>query len=410
MSEIHKHTFDNGLHLLAQQVQGAKSLAISILMPAGVSMESEDNQGSASLLEELICRGAGELKSREHSDALDQLGVQRGTDAGISYFRVGATLIGSKVEESLPLITDMVRKPRFDDECFAPSQDLCLQALEALEDDHSHMTSILLREKHYPSPYNRNAMGSAEYIKRGTIDDVKRFWQRTFVPNGATIAFAGDFDWASIKDQTEGLLGDWTGKAEHPSDEGNGVMGYSHHEAKTQQVQIGLAYNAIPEIHPDSMLQQAALAILSGGMSCRLFTEVREKRGLCYSVGARYGANKTRGTVLAYAGTTTQRAQETLDVLISELRRMADGVTESEFKRAIVGMKTRIVMSGQSTGSRAGAISADQLVYGYPRTLESLVEKVSQINFDELNAFIKKNPPGDMTVVTTGPEALKVNG
>ena len=141
-------------------------------------------------------------------------------------------------------------------------------------------------------------------------------------------------------------------------------------------------------------------------MSGRLFTEVREKRGLCYAVYAAYASHKRIGAMLAYAGTTAARAQETLDVLEGELRKLSLGVDESEFRRAIVGMKSRLVMQGESTGARAGAIAGDQVVLGRPRTLEELTERVDHVTFERLNEYLKNHPPGAMTTVTIGPSPL----
>jgi predicted Zn-dependent peptidase len=158
------------------------------------------------------------------------------------------------------------------------------------------------------------------------------------------------------------------------------------------------------------MLQRAAVAVLSGGMSGRLFTEVREKRGLCYAVFSRYAADQHRGMVLAYAGTTTARAQETLDVLVGELRRLSDGVRRDEFDRAVVGMKSHLIMQGESTPARSGALAADQAVRGRPRSLDELAKEVDALDFDQLNRFVATHRPGEMTTVTIGPAALKLPG
>ena len=142
-------------------------------------------------------------------------------------------------------------------------------------------------------------------------------------------------------------------------------------------------------------------------MAGRLFAEVREKRGLCYSVYATYAAGRERGAVFGYAGTTPPRAQQTLDVMVGELRRLSDGVDESEFQRAIVGMKSRLVMQGESTGARAGSLATDQYVLGRPRGLDELATRVDGVTHEALNAFLREHPPGEMTVTTIGPDPLK---
>ena len=168
------------------------------------------------------------------------------------------------------------------------------------------------------------------------------------------------------------------------------------------------ALAAIPDTDERSILQRMATAVLSAGTASRLFTEVREKRGLCYSVSASYAGMKDRGAVLAYAGTKTERAQETLDVMLEEIHKLHDGVTQDELDRARIGMKSRLVMQGESTGSRASAIAADLYVHGRPRTLDQLADRVDSATLDKVNAYLAENKPGPMTLATIGPQPLVV--
>lgn len=408
MSRIHSHRLDNGVCLVAEEVPGAQSLAMNVLLPAGVICEPVGKQGVATILSEMICRGAGDLDSRAHSDALDRLGIQRGTSVDSVHLRINATMIGSKVGKALPLILDMVRCPRLDREALEPTRDLALQDLEALEDEPQQKAFVRLREHHYPRPFNRNPMGEREHLEAMKAGDVKSYWKKMFVPEGTILSFAGRFDFEEIKALVGRHLEDWRGRSEATGPGDRDAGGYRHEHADSTQMHIGVAYDGVLETDNDSVLQRAATAVLSGGMSGRLFTEVRERHGLCYSVFASYAASRHLGVILSYAGTTAPRAQQTLDILIAELRRLSDGITEAEFQRAVVGMKSRLVMQGESTGARAGAIAFDQYTYGRPRSLDELTRRIDAVTLDRVNAFVASHRPGAMTVVTIGPNALVV--
>jgi predicted Zn-dependent peptidase len=151
-----------------------------------------------------------------------------------------------------------------------------------------------------------------------------------------------------------------------------------------------------------------AIECLSGGMSGRLFTEVREKRGLCYSVGASYASLKEIGSILGYAGTSNDRAQATLDCFIAELHRLSQGVSKEELDRAKIGLKASIIMSGESTGARAGAIAHDYFMRGRIRPLEELAAAIDGVTVDQVNEYLKKNKPGPFTIVIVGPKELKL--
>ncbi len=409
MTQISEHTYENGVRLVAEHVPGAQSLAMTALTPAGVASEPAGRQGVAAVLAEMICRGAGERDARAHSDALDQLGVQRRTNVESEHLRLGATMLGVRLHDALPLLMDMIRRPRLADASLEPSRDLAIQSIDALEDEPQQKVFDEIRRRHFPAPFGRSPYGERDDLARLTAEQVRGFRQQAMTPGRTILGFAGHFEWEALKNLVGTLIADWSGKSDEPREEAPAARGYTHHTAESAQVHIGLAYDAVPEPDERSMLQRAAASVLSGGMSGRLFTEVREKRGLCYAVGARYAATRDRGAMLAYAGTTTPRAQETLDVLTAELRRISAGIEQDEFERALVGMKSSLVMQGESTGARANAVATDQYVYGRPRTLDELIEKVDAITLDDLNAFVAANCAGDMTVVTIGPSPLELS-
>jgi predicted Zn-dependent peptidase len=185
--------------------------------------------------------------------------------------------------------------------------------------------------------------------------------------------------------------------------------GRHHHEdQKSEQTHIGIAYPSIEETHPDYYVVRMAIEILSGGMSGRLFTEVREKRALCYSVWAGYSSLKSAGCVMGYAGTSNDRAQATLDCFVHELHRLSEGVTAEELARAKTGLKAATIMQGESTSARAGAIAHDWFMRGRLRTLDEIKSAIDSVTVDQVNAYLKKNKAGPFTIVTVGPKELKL--
>ncbi len=407
MQEIHCQQLPNGLTLLAEPMPGVRSLAMSLLTPAGVSRQPGEQQGVAPLLAELVGRGAGGRSSRQFSEALDTLGVHRSTSTGNRHLRFGATLIGDNLDAALPLLLDQALSPNLDADELEPARDLCLQEIMALDDDPQRRAMIRLRQQHFPEPFGRPNDGVAKHLQALTLDDARAFWQAGVVPGGSILAFAGQVDWPKLVDRVSALTADWQGAVDEIEPTADPPRGYTHLEADTEQVHIGIGYDAPADPDAQSMLQRAAVSVLSGGMSSRLFTEVREKRGLCYSVYASYAGMRDRGAVLGYAGTTVPRAQETLVVFIAELRRLSQGVEADELQRALVGIKARLVMQGESSGARAGAIAADQYVHGRPRTLDEMAGRVDAVTLDDVNRFVADRAVKDLTIVTIGPKALQ---
>jgi predicted Zn-dependent peptidase len=269
---------------------------------------------------------------------------------------------------------------------------------------------IKLREWHFPSPFGRNTMGEKDQLEKLTIDASKTDWQRRYRARNAILALAGNIDFGEAKERVEKTFGDWqAGEAvaiQQTPPPGN----YRHEPQQSEQTHIGLAYPSLPETHGDYYTLRLAMEVLSGGMSGRLFTEVREKRGLVYNVWAGYSSLKGSGSILGYAGTSNERAQATLDTFIAELFRLQEGVTAAELERAKTGLKASTIMQGESSSARAGAIAHDFFMRGRIRTLDEIKAAIDGVSLEQVNAFLKGNPPGPFTVVIVGPKELKLPG
>jgi predicted Zn-dependent peptidase len=403
-----QHTFPNGLTLLGEKMPGMQSAAMTLLLPAGSSTDPVDRLGSATVLSDLVLRGAGPRDSRQLTDYLDSLGLQRSSSVGIHHTRFSAAALSEKVMEGLPVYSDIVRRAHLPQPGFEAARDLALQALEGLEDDPRGKLLVKLREWHFPSPYGRSSMGKKENLEKLTVDLAKADYSRRYHARDSIIAVAGNIDFNRIRGDIEKQFGDWNGTAP-PSLEIMPPPGNFHHEKQdSEQTHIGIAYPSIPETHDDYYTVRLGMEVLSGGMSGRLFTEIREKRGLVYNVWAGYSSLKGQGSILGYAGTSNDRAQATLETFITELHRFSEGVTKEELDRAKTGLKAATIMQGESTSARAGAIAHDFFMRGRIRTLDEIKNAIDAVSLDRVNAYLKNNKPGPFTIVTVGPKELKV--
>ncbi len=403
-----QHTFPNGLTLLAEQMPGVQSAAMTFLVPAGAATDPVDRSGSATVLSELVLRGAGRRDSRALTDYLDRLGLQRSSSVGVHHTRFGCAALASKVIQGLEVYADIVRRPHLPESGFEAARDLALQALAGIEDEPRQKLMIKLREWHLPSPYGRNAMGQEDHLAKLTAELAKVDHSRRYHARDSILSVAGHIDFNAVREEVEKQFGEWDGQTEPPIEVLPPPGNYHHEEQKSEQTHIGIAYPSVTETSPDYYTARLAVEILSGGMSGRLFTEVREKRGLCYSVWAGYSSLKGQGSILGYAGTSNERAQATLDCFVSELYRLEKGVTPAELERAKTGLKASTIMQGESTSARAGAIAHDFFIRGRIRTLEEIKDAIDGVTVDRVNDYLKQNQAGPFTIVTVGPRELKL--
>lgn len=401
------HTYPNGLSLVSERVSGVQSVSLRCLIPAGAVFEDIHNLGASSVCAEMLMRGAGDLDSRQQADAFDRAGALRDIDNSIRYMQLTLTTLGHRLNEAIPLLMDMVLAPRMASESFEPARELALQGVASLADDPQQRAALAARKRHLPSPYNRDTLGTQEGLVSLTHTKLSDWWQNHALPNGSLIAVAGDVDHDQLIELLAPVVSSWSGSMKMPMPQSDSARGYGHLEDDSSQVQIMIVHDAPHEGHDDAVLEKLTIAVLSGGMSGRLFTEVREKRGLCYAVSSGYRADKDRGVVTNYVGTTPERAQESLDVLHEQLIQINSGdVTQEELTRALTGLKSRLIFAGESTRARAASIAADQINLGRVRTLEEVVDKLSAVSLDQLNAYLRRRSLGKLTVQTLGPSAL----
>jgi predicted Zn-dependent peptidase len=414
LSAIEQHTFPNGLVLVAEVMPAVQSAAFSLLLPAGAAYEGATglnlSGGAATMAAEWISRGAGPRDSRELLTALDNLGVSHAESAQTLHTSLAVATLGRNLVPALEIFADMVLRPHLDDDEVEPIRALCLQNLRSLEDDPGSKVIYELRRRHFPDPWGRPSPGTAEGVAALTPAQIRQFLQKTYRPNGAILGVAGAIDWHQLRDTVGRLFGDWTPQPEPQVPERPGGPARDHILRETQQIQIALAYPSATVSSPEYYRARAAAAILGGYSSARLFTEVREKRGLCYSVYATYEGQLTRAAILCYAGTSADRAQQTMDVMLAEIKRLGcEGVALHELDTMRAGLKSSLIMAQESSMSRSGSLATDWYFLGRVRPIEEIAAELDALTPESVSAYAQRlAKQGDMTILTLGPTALNL--
>jgi predicted Zn-dependent peptidase len=405
---VYQHTFDNGLTLLAERMEHVGSAALNFLVPAGCAYDPPDQLGIASVLSDLITRGAGPRNSRELTLALDNLGLDRDESVGAMHMRFWGATLARNLPAALEIYADILRRPHLPNEEMDAVKALAFQDLQSLEDEPRQKVLIELRQRHYPPPLGHDRRGTVTGIENLTVKRIQSHYRRLFHPRGTILSVAGNIDWNSLRAQVDRLFGDWEGGEEPTLRPGSAASKRGHIAKETTQTQIALAYASVPIGEPDYYAAMGAVNVLSGGMSARLFTEVREKRGLCYTVWASYQTFKDRASVLCYAGTTNERAQETLDVTLGELRRLQEGIEPEEVERVQAGLKSALIMQEESTSARAGTLASDWYYLGRVRSFDEIQAAIDSLTPEGIVHHLRRCPPREFTIVTLGPKPLQI--
>ena len=402
---IFSHTYPNGLVLLAEPMNWLQSAAFTFLTPAGCIHDPADRAGLSSFTCEMAIRGAGPRDSHQFVLDLDNLGVERSESVSNAHTSYSGATLAENLPQALGIYADVLRRPHLPEDQLEAGRLAMLQELRAVEDEPAQKVMIELRRRHYPEPWGRPSQGEQKALEATAIADIRGQFERYYRPNGTILGIAGRLDWPRLKDLVGELLGDWQpgqpdGIAESPA-----AGRYQHLAYDSHQTQIGIAYPSVPYRDPDYFQAWGAVGVLSGGMSARLFTEVRERRGLCYSIYATIHTLLDRGAVFCYAGTGADRAQQTLDVTLGELKRLAQGIEEHEIQRLKARIKSALVMQQESSSAQSAALCRDWYHLGYARTLDEVGRLIDGLSSGSINAYLAEHRPAEFTVVTLGSHA-----
>ncbi len=403
---FHVKELGNGMTLLGQEMDGVASAAMTLLIPAGAAYDPDELGGAAAVIAEWLLRGAGRRDTRRLNDALDSLGCRHDESAHSEHIQFTASQLGTNLHPVLEIYADILRRPHLGPEAFESCRSLIAQDLQVLEDQPAQKCNIVLRERFYPRPLGRCVYGSAETLGAMSTDNLRAHAEKSLTPRGAILAVAGAVKWDQFASHAENLFGDW-------SSPGGGEISprpqppSTHHIHKdSAQVHIGLAHRAAVISDEQYYPARVAQTVLSGGMSSRLFTEVREKRGLVYHVSTRYHSLKNHAGMLTYAATVPEKTDETFRVTTGELRRMGQDIQSREMDRAKTQLKSALVMQGESTSARADALAGDWYHLGRLRTLEEISRAVENVTAGDLARYAESYPPDNFTILTIGPRRI----
>ncbi len=402
------HQFENGFTLVAQPMPWLASAAFAMSLPAGCRYDAADRVGTASFASEMVQRGCGDLDSRQFIEQLQLLGVDYSSSVSNYHSWFGGAMKATELHDTLSIYRDVVRTPHLPESQFEDGRMVCLQEIMAMEDDLSRKTLREVRLRHYGDPNGRGPDGTVDSISAMTYQQVADFVKNVYQPKGCILAVAGKIDFEALRDHVAELFADWTAGETPQAAESVPTRGVYHMPFDSEQTHIALACPGVAYTHEDFYTHRAAIGVLSDGLSSRLFHEVREKRGLCYTVFASCNSVGKEGSVIAYSGTSSARAQETLDVLVAELQRLREGILPEELARLKVQFRSNLVMQQESCRSRAGSIASDWYHLGRVRDIDEINGIISGLTVEAINEFLVDHYPRNFDLVTLGPSPLEL--
>ncbi|HCA38296.1 MAG: pitrilysin family protein [Phycisphaerales bacterium] len=400
---IATHTLQNGLQLAVEQVDAAASASIHLLVPAGSMRDTDATDGIAALFLEMLFRGTNSLKNKELTHAFDCAGMQRNGSVGARFLHLTATTTADGVEQAIRLLLSVVMEPSFPDSQLEASREGCLQSLAHLADDPAEEVGFFLRNRHLSRPFHRSGLGTLDGLTGITTDDLKTRLAECVVPEGSILSVVGGIDAGECLDIVGRLSGTWAGSAAPAPTSKPAPLGRRLIERPTSQVHLSMAWDAPPAGDKAAVLERLVCGSLGGTTSGRLFTEVRQRRSLCYSIGTRYIRSPEQGWVSLHAGTTPEHAEELVQTCLDEIVRIASDLSRDEIERTRRSIVSSIILQGESTRARAARLAVDLAHTGSCRSLQMRVAEVEEASTEAVQGHACRYADLDPTIVAIGP-------
>ncbi len=401
------HRLSNGIELLGQYMPSLSSITFGLQFDAAVINEPEDKTGLAHLFEYMLFQGTKEKDARALNEAFESLGARKGASTGLENAQVWAQIVNTKFDDTLALISELLLTSTFPKDEIEQMRNIVLQEIRRRDDEPMSRIFELVRANFYQgTALARPLLGSSESVRSLQRYDLRQFWKERYQPNAMLFAIAGQFDWSHVVERVEELFGSWEGNAvPSPEQLPQPVSRIALEHEERMQEHIALMVPFPNYTDPDYYSALVISEVLGGNMASRLFVEVREKRGLVYSVSAGQTSNKHIGALRIYAGTKPEQARECLQVIVNELHKLEqDGITVDELDRAKIQLKSENIMRSEGSMARMGSITRSWWYERKVHTIQESKEAIDSVTQESIMAVLRRysllNP---LTVAAIGP-------
>lgn len=401
---VQQTQLSNGFRIVTENMPSLKSASIGIWVNAGGRHERFEQNGIAHFLEHMAFKGTERRSALQIAEAIEDVGgyinAYTSREATAYYARV----LQNDVPLALDVIGDIVLNPVFDPAEIEIERGVILQEIGQAADTPDDVIFDWLQEKSYhDQPLGRTILGPSERVSGFGREDLAGFVAEHYGPGQMILAAAGAVDHDALVKTAEALFGHMQPTPLLQVQPARFTGGEIRRDKTLEQVHFALALEG-PGYRDDAIYTaQIYGSALGGGMSSRLFQEIREKRGLCYTIFAQAGAYDDTGTTTIYAGTSAAQIGELINVTIDEMKRAAENITPEEVARARAQMKAGLLMGLESPSNRAERLARLVQVWGHVPPLSDTVARIDAVTTGDVREFAE-------TMAATAPAALALYG
>ncbi|NMD69525.1 insulinase family protein [Bacillus sp. DNRA2] len=384
---ITKYTCQNGIRVVLENIPTVRSVAIGIWIGTGSRNETPELNGISHFLEHMFFKGTKTRSAREIAESFDSIGGQVNAFTSKEYTCYYAKVLDTHAPFALEVLADMFFNSTFDEEELLKEKNVVYEEIKMYEDTPDDIVHDLLSKAVYQNhPLGYPILGTEDTLQTFTGDTLKQYMKDAYTPENVVISIAGNISDAFIK-EVESYFGSYQGQRavqldQKPSFNTNQIT----RKKETEQAHLCIGFDGLQVGHDDIYELIVLNNILGGSMSSRLFQEVREQRGLAYSVFSYHSAYQDSGVVTIYGGTGAKQLDvlfETIQDTLSKLKQ--NGITEKELNNSKEQLKGSLMLSLESTNSRMSRNGKNELLLSRHRSLDEIIEQIDLVTKAEVD-------------------------
>jgi predicted Zn-dependent peptidase len=387
---INRYTCKNGVRIVLEKIPTVRSVAIGVWIHTGSRNETESNNGISHFLEHMLFKGTTTRSAREIAESFDSIGGQVNAFTSKEYTCYYAKVLDEHVKYALDILADMFFNSTFVEEELKKEKNVVYEEIKMYEDTPDDIVHDLLTKVTYENhPLGYPILGTEQTLSSFTGDTLRQYVKEHYTPENVVISIAGNVDESFIS-TVEQYFGSYEGKSDR-QDVHKPVFHANHTARKkeTEQAHLCLGYKGL-EVGNENIYSLIVLNnILGGSMSSRLFQEVREQRGLAYSVFSYHSSYKDTGMLTIYAGTGSNQLETLYETIQQTLDQMKEtGITQKELDNSKEQLKGNLMLSLESTNSRMSRNGKNELLLRKHRSLDEMIESINAVTKENVDALI----------------------
>ncbi len=406
---IVREQFDNGLRLLTESMPGVRSVSFGAWLTQGSRHESAERSGIAHFVEHMLFKGTARRSAEDIAQEIDSIGGQLDAFTAKECAGYYVKVLDDHLPRAVDVLADLLLNPAFDPGDIEREKKVVLEEIKMVEDTPDDLVHELFTQRFWAGhPLGRPILGVPETVRALDAASLRQHFGRAYSAGNLVIAAAGHVDHEAVRELVTSAFGDLRPSVDPPIESAPpSIPGLLVREKALEQCHVCLGVRGYPESHSDRYICYVLNIVLGGTMSSRLFQNIREKRGLAYSVNSGFVSYHDGGALTIYAGCDAESVVEVVDLIVAELQSLRDEpITIEELTRAKEHLTGSLVLSLESTSSRMSNLARQEIYFGRQFTLDDTLQAVLGVTLDDVHRVARALlVPGAVAATVLGPVA-----